>query len=245
MPQTLARVATIMLLLHVALARGAEASPITFFYSSGGTRSASATFEVVAGNLQVTLTNTSAADALVPADILTAIFFDITGSPTLSRDSAVLGSGSSVTNGGTTDAGGGVGGEWAFADVSSFSSIVPGFASYGIGSAGFGVFGPGDLFPGSNLSGPISPDGIQYGITSAGDNPATGNMPLLTQPLIRNAVVFTLGGVAPNFDPSLGITNLTFVYGTSLPVIPEPASVLMFGAGLGLIGLLCRRRWRS
>ena len=61
-------------------ALGAEAAPITFSGSSG-TRAASVTFDTSGTNLIVTLTNTSAFDALVPIDILTAVFFSLAGDP--------------------------------------------------------------------------------------------------------------------------------------------------------------------
>src|SRR6186713_256894 len=58
--------------------------------STNGTLAASAQFDTVAGNLRVVVTNTSVADALAPIDILTAIFFDLFGNPTLSTISALV-----------------------------------------------------------------------------------------------------------------------------------------------------------
>src|SRR5262249_52759787 len=57
------------------LAGPVAALPVTFTGSSGSL-AASATFDdSVAGTLKVTLTNTSSADVLVPANVLTAVFF--------------------------------------------------------------------------------------------------------------------------------------------------------------------------
>jgi hypothetical protein len=99
------------------------------------------------------------------------------------------------------------------------------------------LFGSQDLFPGSNLQGPDAPDGLQYGITSAGDDTGTGNTPVTGEnALIKNSVVFTLSGLPVGFDPSASISNVVFQYGTALdephfPGIPEPATLaLMCGA---------------
>jgi hypothetical protein len=90
------------------------------FSGSNGTLSASADFEILAGNfLQVTLTNTSTGDPSAPGDILSGLLFNLVGNPALSKDSAVLGAGSTVIHGPTpsTDPGGVVGGEWAYTNT--------------------------------------------------------------------------------------------------------------------------------
>src|SRR5215813_2986344 len=95
----------------------AAAAPITF-YGSDATRSASATFEVIGGDLVVTLTNTSPNDAAVTTDILTAVFFAAKGDPLFTKTSAALAPGSTTTAypsgiGSGTNATG-VGSEWAY-----------------------------------------------------------------------------------------------------------------------------------
>jgi len=219
----------------------AEASPL-FATASGGSRSASVFFDTSGTDLIVILTNTSGFDALVPVDVMTGLFFDISGTPlSLSRTSAVVPAGHLVFNG-PTDPGGVIGGEWAY-----LGGLVgaPFGASYGISSAGFGFFGPSDLFPGSDLQPPTSPDGLQYGITSAGDNPLTGNAPMMSNAIVRNQVVFTLSGLPIGFDPAASISNLTFQYGTALdePSIRVPAPGAAAGL-LGFAGLLGLRRRR-
>lgn len=215
----------------IGLATGlAGAAPITFT-ATVGSRSASSTFEVAGNDLVVTLTNTSPSDALFPVDILTAVFWDVTGPAiNLTPVSAVLNTGSVVHFGGT-DPGGVVGGEWAYSGV-----LVgePAGNDYGISSVGLGLFGPGDLFPGNNLQGPESPDGLQYGITTAGDNVATGNTPVTgANALIQNSVVLRLSGLPDGFDPATRIGNVIWQYGTDLsdPRIPEPTSLALLALG--------------
>src|SRR4051812_12286750 len=61
-----------------------------------GSLAASVSFEIIATNLSVTLTNISTADVLIPANVLTGVGFTLAGNPTLSVTSAVLKVGSSV-----------------------------------------------------------------------------------------------------------------------------------------------------
>jgi hypothetical protein len=228
----------------------ASATPVTFTGSSGN-RSASADFSIVGGNLQVVLTNTSLFDVTVPVEVLTAVFFDLVSNPTLSRVSALLASGSTVSFGSSN--GGDVGGEWAY--KAGLGSSSP--ATQGISSVGLSLFGPGDRFnPLSNLQGPASPDGLQYGITSAGDNLGTGNAPVTGgNALIQDSVVFTLSGLPGGFDPSTAVSNVSFQYGTALTepnipgcrdcthVVPEPSTWIMLVTGtLCLLGYGWSRR---
>jgi hypothetical protein len=239
----------------VSIALTAHAVPFTVTGSSGN-RAASATFDTSGTNLIVTLTNTSTEDVLVPVDVLTAVFFTLAGNPTLTSVSAVLKTGSSVLFD-PAPAGGVVGGEWGYVDG---LAGAPGGADEGISSSGYDLFSSA-TFPGPNLDGPEALNGLQYGITSAGDNPTTGNAQVTDGgfPLIKNSVVFTLSGLLSGFDPSAlnAITNVSFQYGTSLTEpnvpggglggapVPEPSSVLLLGSGL--IGLLWwgKKRWQA
>ncbi|HKB02700.1 MAG TPA: XDD4 family exosortase-dependent surface protein [Gemmataceae bacterium] len=228
------------------------------FTGSSGNLSASATFEVVGNNLQITLTNTSTFETNVPADVLTAIFFDIAGNPTLGNGvgaSVVLAGGANVING-SQPAGGIVGGEFAFQQDSG--GLGGGLTQhYGVSSVGLNLFGPGDLFPGDNLAGPDSPDGLQYGLVSQGAIvPQGNNNPIATDPLIQSSVVITLTGAGSNFNLN-SISNIRFQYGTALnePSFPPRDQLLEAPAPpalvLALTGLACfgglgfRRRLRA
>jgi len=239
---------TAMFLVFVAT--GASATAVMFEATgvnpaSGQGLAASAYFEASGSEFILTLANLGD-DVLVPSDVLTAVFFDLAGDLALSSQSAVLKDGSTVLFG-TADPGGVVGGEWAYASGIS----GPGGATHGISSSGFGIFGDA-TFPGSNLQGPTGIDGLQYGITSLNDDPATGNAPVTgSNALIRNAVVFTLGGLPAGFDPFTSVSNVRFQYGTALtdpsipnmPPVPEPASAALLAAGLaGFLAWRLRRR---
>jgi len=228
----------------LALAQAAVATPVTWIGSAGNLE-ATARFEVSGTDLIVTLTNSSLADVLVPSDVLTAVFFDLSG-PTLSlgRTSATLAPGSMVLFG-SPDPGGVVGGEFGYA--TGLSGGAPGGANYGISSSGLGLFGPNDRFPGNDLSPPPNLDGLNFGLTSAGDNPSTGNSAVIGGvPLVQNAVVFVLSGVSAGFDPQTAVANVWFQYGTnlggepSIPGTPTPGT----GVILALAGVIAFRRRR-
>lgn len=237
---------TLLAVTGLAIAASSAQAAVTFNFSSGG-RSAQAVFDTSGSNLLITLTNTSNADALVPTDILTAVFFNVSGgSISLSPVSAVLNAGSSIVGKAgavpspATEPGSVVSSEWAYKGGIS----GPGSSSYGISSTGIGIFGPGDRFnTGANLQGPTSPAGLQYGITTAGDDPSTGNGDYNGNALVKNSVVFTLSGLPSGFNLSR-ITDVTVLYGTSATdpfiKVPTPGSIALFGAGL----VLSRRRRR-
>ena len=202
------------------------------FTTAPGAMAASADFTILPGNLlQVTLTNTGTGDPAAPGNILSALFFNLAGDPLLSRDSAVLGAGSTVIHGPTPSTNptpNGVGGEWAYNNTQSVFG-----ANEGISSAGFGVFGVGDRFPGNNLQGPDSVNGIQYGITTAFDTPGNDNTGISVG-LIQNQVVFTLD----NFTGSLAdISHVSFQYGTALTETNIPGNVPDSGRTAMLLGL--------
>ncbi len=238
---------TMLAVAGLAIAASSAQAAVVFNFSSGA-RSAQAVFNTSGSNLVITLTNTATADALVPVDILTAMLFNVSGgSLALTPVSAVLNAGSSIVGkpgavpAPSTEPGNAISSEWAYK-----AALVgaPGSGAYGISSTGIGFFGPGDRFnTATNLQGPTSPGGLQYGITTAGDNPATGNGDYNANALVKNSVVFTLSGLPANFDLNR-ITDVTVLYGTSATdpfiKVPTPGSVALLGAGL----VVSRRRRR-
>jgi hypothetical protein len=205
---------------------------------------ASANFVILPGGfLQVTLTNTGTGDPANPSDILSGVLFNLAGNPTLSKDSAVLGASSTVIHGPTpsTDPAAGappnsVAGEWAYINSLNIHGANESIysAGYFSGTARFPV-SPGSATLGTNLQGPDSVNGIQYGITTAFDTPGNNNPSgAIAAGLIQNQVVFTLD----NFTGSLAdISSVSFQYGTALTETNIPGHVPDSGPTAMLLGL--------
>jgi len=241
--------------LALLLVAAQSAPAITFeFYS--GHRAAEVVFTQSGSNLIVQLTNTSTFDVTKPSELLTAVFFDLADNSTLTPVSALLAPGS-VVYFDSAPSGGVVGGEWAYNTWSS--NKAPGRARQGISSTGLDLFGPSNRFPGPDLDAPANVGGLNYGLTSAGDNLTTGNSSVTgKEPLIGNSVIFTLQGLGAGFNAATDIYNVHFQYGTSLcephypgivppdPLIegtvPEPLTAVGLTVGLAGLGRYLRRR---
>ena len=244
--------------LGMALAGGivpgsAVTAPILFSATSG-ILAAAVTFDIVAGSrLQVVLTNIAASDVLVPADVLTGVYFS--GADALVPEAAVLAAGATVVYGGAPAAGV-VGGEWGFAGGiggvphGGTAALMSTGALHGLGHPNF---------PGTSLAGPAGLGGLQFGLLSAGDNAATCNGGITgSGGLVRGGMTFTFAGLPAGFALD-SIGNISFQYGTSTAepnlragnpssgpglatVTPEPTTMALLGAGMVALGLMRRRR---
>jgi hypothetical protein len=235
--------------VSVATFLAGSAQALTEFGFSQGDLSARVTFEAVGDTLIVTLENTATADVENPGQVLTGVFFDIddyagplTAVNALLTDAAA----SSVLFGaglGTTGFGyhsyagpGDVGAEAGYR--TGAASQVSWLGDHAIGLVGMDDFmGEGTRFDGDdshNLQGPVSLNGIEYGIvnsayTGGGNHPIDG-----PNALIRSGVVFTFSGFSGFGEGD--ISNVSFNYGTGLNPIPEPSAALVFSVGLFMVG---------
>jgi len=217
----------------------ANADTITLTDAVGG-HYATADFSVVGGNLVLTLTNTAAGDVWDPAHVLTGLYFDIAGDPTLTAVSATT-CVNCITNFPNPDPTN-VSGEWAFRQTTDLAFG----GDYGVSATGLGLFGPNNLIDGANpILAPASPGGVDFGITSKNDIPGTNNG-LSSTPLINNYVTFTFSGISSSFDPtSVKVTGWQYgsTLGEAVPV-PEPATLMLFGPAAFAAFAAGRRRTR-
>ncbi|MGC3965449.1 MAG: PEP-CTERM sorting domain-containing protein [Rhodocyclaceae bacterium] len=234
----------------------AQAVPVVFSTTPGAV-AASVSFDISGNQLLIRLTNTGTGDPSAPSQILTGVIFSIVGNPTLTAVSAILAPGSSVIHGPvvSTDAGGSVGGEWAYDNQLGGANA----GKQSVYSSGY--FAGNNVFGGTNLQGPDSVDGVQYGITTLYDAATNDNGGIADSGLIKNAMDFVLGGLPADFTLAM-ISNVSFQYGTSLTEpnlpgipsctgicprvveLPEPASPALLGLGLAAAAAVGLRRRR-
>jgi len=228
----------------------AQAAPIIFSGSTtnpdgNAALSAKATFSTVGNQLQIALENTADATSMRPSDLLAAVFFEVSGASLsmayVSGTAESLVNHNGTANGGSTNAGS----QWAYAhNAAGLGGGVT--QDYGVGGAGFGIFGAGV-------------DGADWLIVS--DNfSGGGNLSSNKNPFVKNSITLLLSGLPVDFDPVARINNVRFQWGTglsepsttalcltcttttqSLPT-PEPGSLLLLGSGVAAVTQRLRRR---
>jgi len=178
----------LMMVLVVGTAGVAVGDSITFNATGGFSDdgewhdlAASATFEIVASQLLITLTNTGPA-AEVPSDLLAGVLFDLADGNTLTAYSATLGEGDVVLNGSALNpeqiAYGNLAGEFGFRqDLHTIDPEILRGAQYGVSANGidndyndesvFGVDTVNWVISGPDLDPPEAPDGANFGLASA------------------------------------------------------------------------------
>lgn len=250
-----------------------------FNSKSGNKIAAETTFgwsgNATSGLLTVTLTNTgtykldtSGQQVIVPTDVLTALFFNYTGSGTIDWNgnkkhaektrpvgtSATTKDWANYTYAGTTL---NVAGEWAYQKGTNLGST--GY-QYGISSSGYGVFGSSDRLGPGNLTDPVAPDGLQWGIVGATYVNGSGNGGVESTPLARGSVTFTFATSGGVFDLTR-ISGVRFQFGTNLSEpsltgtpdgntstggpgtpVPAPAGLVLLVSATPFALLLRRRR---
>jgi hypothetical protein len=206
--------------------------------AADGSLSAMATFNVAGGDLHIRLSNISGVPVGSNPEVLSGLFFDLAGDPSLSAGSLSLVPGSFYVH--TPPSFEPADQHWAFAEATG-----SGLPHYRIGAAGFGLFDGADTFaPGGGD--PIM-DGVDYGLVGQlATNPSAG----LKKPLIDSAVDIVLKGSLASLPE---ITNVSIQYGSSLletrleaEAIPEPGLyAFVAGALIGAVPLWRLRKRRK
>lgn len=228
----------------------ANAITYTLNATSGGYNyKATAAFTYSGSMLTLVLTNTQTSN-VVPAgnaQVLTGLFWNMTGSVGAGSTAALTagssyvdGNGNAIGTPSNTPAQ-----HWAHrAGATSWGPNV----NYGVGAAGFGHFGDGDAFQGGG-SNPVL-NGVDWGLLGGNWNIGGNQSPLIVSSMTFN---FNVGN---GFNIS-SLKNVYFQYGSGFTefrgtdenfppdeVVPEPASMAMagFAAAAAISG---RRRMKN
>lgn len=208
--------------------------------SNGSGLSATADFHLTTGanpTLVITLTNTATTAVTNANQVLTGLFFNLTGSPALTAVSADVNSGSSVLYPDNSNdckvsptskcSGPNVSSEWAYA---SGLSGAPFGLQYGVSSSSYGtLFGSSQLMGSTSLQTNAPLSGVEYGIDPSKGSSGSQSAVTGEYALIKDSIVITLD-VPTNCNFTLSdIGAVAFQYGSSLTdsdfeVLPEPST---------------------
>ena len=227
----------------------ANADEVSFdFELDNGTQSASANFTFADGTelgdlatLTITLTNTMTTNG--GPNWLTGLFFDMAGSPALSYQSV---NSQMITLDGTNQSDYTTAAPdhfWAYRD--DLSGMLPfGDQQYGLGAAGFDIFGQSDMLNWDPNGPQPQPDGTDGGILA--------DIEGLSLPDGHDGTPFVLGSLQLTFWLPEGfnlddadVSDVAFVFGTGFDeiilVVPLPLPLAMAAAGLGIVAVFRRR----
>lgn len=223
------------------------APAMLFTFSGTGAnadKQASVDFTVVGSQIKIVLTNTFTGITTQPNQVLTAVFWNVTGTPAWTKGSAGFTPGSYIVDGSTPDT---PAQHWGFRRSTMDLDPTGGtnFRGYGLSATGIGLFDDSHVFQ----TGGGTPlfNGADFGLV--GNKFSTTPMPS-GKPLIFNSMTFYLNATS-GFDLA-NLKDVRFLWGTDLAefqgggemfppdAVPEPASMAM--AALGAMAAWSARR---